>query len=341
MQWFRFQIFRIDLHSSSKYKYLYSHRKSNRKSLFWSETQSVEQSFSLDQIVSRISSFEYFQMIYHIICSQISWLVSRNQISNWNSKTFSSFLFCICTSHWWTSHAYFNCFNNFFTFRFRRQFSRRFSCQKKRSFHHTKRQIFLTFNDSLKYKVKRFAEIFFAFFVVFVVFNSDLYSFSRLSRSLWTLHVYEQVIKITYFVDRWEKKKQWVKNIESDYASIRRAEIDDFKMFVISQKFSRQFQIRYTLIFMLIFSSFFLSSLRYLQSKFTTHEELNRVKNIFKNCCSILLNCEKITRCKATRCRATKCKTTKCKTTKCKATKCKTTKCKTTKCLKLECIQID
>ena len=44
------------------------------------------------------------------------------------------------------------------------------------------------------------------------------------------------------------------------------------------------------------FSIFYstLSFLRYLQSKFTTHEKLNRVKNIFRNCCSILLNYEKI-----------------------------------------------
>ena len=75
-------------------------------------------------------------------------------------------------------------------------------------------------------------------------------------------------------------------------------------MFVINQKTSRQFQIRYTFIFMLIVNSFFLNFLfrcyrfcvTYSQSKFMTHKELNRVKNIFKNCCSILLNCEKITK---------------------------------------------
>ena len=74
-------------------------------------------------------------------------------------------------------------------------------------------------------------------------------------------------------------------------------------MSVISQKTSRQFQIRYTLIFMLIFNKSFsqsstsmLSSLRYLQSKLMTHEELNRVRSIFRDCCSILLNCKKVTR---------------------------------------------
>ena len=36
-----------------------------------------------------------------------------------------------------------------------------------------------------------------------------------------------------------------------------------------------------------------LSSLRCLQSELTTHEELNRVRSIFRDCCSILLNCEK------------------------------------------------
>ena len=74
-------------------------------------------------------------------------------------------------------------------------------------------------------------------------------------------------------------------------------------MSVISQKTSRQFQIRYTLIFMLIFNKSFsqsfismLSFLRYLQSRFMTHEGLNRVKSTFRDCCSILLNCEKVTR---------------------------------------------
>ena len=74
-------------------------------------------------------------------------------------------------------------------------------------------------------------------------------------------------------------------------------------MSVINQKTSRQSQIRYTLIFMLIsnksfsqFSTSMLSSLRYLQSKLMTHEELNRVKSIFRDCCSILLNCEKVIR---------------------------------------------
>ena len=44
------------------------------------------------------------------------------------------------------------------------------------------------------------------------------------------------------------------------------------------------------MIFFLIFRFVIIS--RYLQSKFTSHEKLNRVKNIFKNCRSILLNNE-------------------------------------------------
>ena len=100
LQWFRSSISRINLHSLSKYKYLYLHRKSDKsESLFWSETQSVEQSSRLDQFVSRFFDFKYFQMIYHITYSQISWLMFRSQISNWNSKTFSSFLLCICINH--------------------------------------------------------------------------------------------------------------------------------------------------------------------------------------------------------------------------------------------------
>ena len=100
LQWFRSSISRINLHSSSKYRYLYSHRKSDKsESLSWSETQSVEQSSRLDQSASRFSNFRYFQMIYHITYSQISWLMSRSQTSNWNSRTFSSFLLCICINH--------------------------------------------------------------------------------------------------------------------------------------------------------------------------------------------------------------------------------------------------
>ena len=42
--------------------------------------------------------------------------------------------------------------------------------------------------------------------------------------------------------------------------------------------------------------NFFITFLRYLQSKLTSHEKLNRVRNIFKDCRSILLNFEMITK---------------------------------------------
>ena len=42
--------------------------------------------------------------------------------------------------------------------------------------------------------------------------------------------------------------------------------------------------------------NFLITLLRYLQSEFTSHEELNRVKNIFRDCRSILLNFEIITK---------------------------------------------
>ena len=41
-------------------------------------------------------------------------------------------------------------------------------------------------------------------------------------------------------------------------------------------------------------SASMLSSSRYLQSELTTHEELNRVRNIFKDCRQILLSDEEI-----------------------------------------------
>ena len=68
LQWFRSQIFRIDLHQSSKCRYFYSHRKSDRnESLSWSKIKSAEQFPCLDQSASRFSSVKYFQMICHII----------------------------------------------------------------------------------------------------------------------------------------------------------------------------------------------------------------------------------------------------------------------------------
>ena len=49
LQWYWSSISRINLHSSSKYKYFYSHRKSDKsESLSWSKIQSVEQSFRFD-----------------------------------------------------------------------------------------------------------------------------------------------------------------------------------------------------------------------------------------------------------------------------------------------------
>ena len=141
-------------------------------------------------------------------------------------------------------------------------------------------------------KSHRFAKIFYVFFVVFI---TNFCTFSRLSRSLWTQHFNEQIIEITYFVDRWKMKSNELTTLK---AIKHRSNKQKFmiSMFLVNQKISRQFQIRYTFIFMLIFKCFILSSLHYLQSELTTHEELNRVKNIFKNCCSILLNCDKITK---------------------------------------------
>ena len=174
LQWFRFQIFRINLHSSSKYEYFYSHRKFDKKSLRWSETQNAKQSFRLDQSVSRFSDFKYFQMIYHIIYSQISRFMSRSQISNWNSKTFHLFYFVfvlITNKH--HLHAqkfakknvfssyemtrYFRIFHVLIIFSYlnsNANFSENFHVLKKRSFHHIKRQIFSTFNDFRKCKIK-------------------------------------------------------------------------------------------------------------------------------------------------------------------------------------------
>ena len=81
-----------------KYRYFYSYRKSDRsESLFWSKISSIDQFSRLDQFVSKFSNFKYFQMIYHIIYSQISWLMSHSQTSNRNSRTLFHVLLCICT----------------------------------------------------------------------------------------------------------------------------------------------------------------------------------------------------------------------------------------------------
>ena len=80
-----------------KYRYFYSYRKSDRnESLSWSEISSIDQFSRLDQSVSKFSSFRYFQMIYHIIYSQISWFMSHSQISNRNSRTLFHVFLCIC-----------------------------------------------------------------------------------------------------------------------------------------------------------------------------------------------------------------------------------------------------
>ena len=73
LQWFRLQIFRKDLHQSSKYKYFYSHRKFDRSdSLHWSKTQNVEKSSRLDQsICFTIFEFQIFSndLSYHLLAN--------------------------------------------------------------------------------------------------------------------------------------------------------------------------------------------------------------------------------------------------------------------------------
>ena len=101
LQWFRFQIFRINRHSTSNTN-ISIHIESLIKTICY-----IDQKFktlrnflvSINQFVLNFLNFKYFQMIYHIIYSQISWFMFFNQISNWNSKTLSFFLFCICINH--------------------------------------------------------------------------------------------------------------------------------------------------------------------------------------------------------------------------------------------------
>ena len=105
--------------------------------------------------------------------------------------------------------AYFNRFNHSFTSRFKRKLSEKSTCFEKKI-------VFIILNVKYlrhsKIFANKFAEV---FFVVFVVFISDRCTFSWLSRSLWTQRIYEQIIEITYSVDRWEKKKQWVDRFEA------------------------------------------------------------------------------------------------------------------------------
>ena len=92
-QWIRHQIFRISLQTSSN-----TNISIHIENLI-ETTRYIDQKFktlknflvSINQFALRFLDFRYFQMIYHITYSQISWFMSRNQISNWNSKTFSFF----------------------------------------------------------------------------------------------------------------------------------------------------------------------------------------------------------------------------------------------------------
>ena len=172
-------------------------------------------------------------------------------------------------------------------------FFENFYVLKKRSFHYIKCQIFSTFKNFRKYQSRIDLQIFFMFFSSF-----SLQIFVRFydCRVRYEFNISTNKLSKSRILSIDERKKnnklttlKTIKHRSNKQKSI-------ISMFLINQKISRQFQIRYIFIFMLIFKCFFLSFLHYLQSKFTMHKKLNRVKNIFRNCCSILLNCNKITK---------------------------------------------
>ena len=90
-QWFQFQISRISLQTSSNFRYFYSYQRSREsQSLSWQDAQNLEH---------LLASFSLFQCSWYLISrNDVShYLIASicDQISNWNSKTFSSFFLCI------------------------------------------------------------------------------------------------------------------------------------------------------------------------------------------------------------------------------------------------------
>ena len=101
LRWFRFQIFRMNLHSTLNTNISIHIENLIETTRYIDQKLKTLKNFlvSINQSVLKFLNFKYFQMIYYIIYSQISWFMFRNQISNWNSKTFSFFLFCIRINH--------------------------------------------------------------------------------------------------------------------------------------------------------------------------------------------------------------------------------------------------
>ena len=184
LQWLRHQIFLISLQSSSKHRYLYSYSRSEEsQSLLWKNVQNIEHFFA---------SFHQFQFFWYRI--------SRNNISNY---LFASIMIHVLRSNFEQK------FKNVFTFS------------------SVYLYLLLTINCM---HIQKFAEenalssykriSYFCIFHVLIIrslqfkselsnhidlqksFQSSSFQFSWLSRSLWTHHIYEQVIEITYSVNR-------------------------------------------------------------------------------------------------------------------------------------------
>ena len=193
MQWFRYQISLINLQSSSKHKYFYFYSRSEEsQSLSWKKAQNIEHLFA---------SFHQLQLFWYWISSNdvsdylLANIMTHVLRSDFEQKfenvfTFSSvYLYLLLTI---------SCMH-----------IQRFA--KESAFSSYKRISYLCISHvliilSLQFKSELSSHIDLqkSFSSSSSSSSSSLSSsqFSWLSRSLWTHHIYEQVIEITYSVDR-------------------------------------------------------------------------------------------------------------------------------------------
>ena len=152
-------------------------------------------------------------------------------------------------------------------------------CLRNRFFRHTKWQTSFVSDHDLRF----YRFFYFRFQITFVAFVSIISTFAMIDSIIYVL-----VNDILRIVIRWKKWKKWICFAKWLNNELYRLQSINKRRLFVKCLFSWR-----TSLFFRDFISI-LSFSRCLQSKLTTHKRLNRVKNIFKNYRSILLNVEKI-----------------------------------------------
>ena len=153
------------------------------------------------------------------------------------------------------------------------------TCLKNRFFRHTKWQTFFASNHDLRFR--RFFH--FRFQITFVAFVSIISVFAIIDSIIYVL-----INDIFRIVIRWKKWKEWICSEKWLNNELYRLQSINKRRLFVKCLFSWSISLSFR------DSISILSFSRCLQSEFTTHKKLNRVKNIFRNCRSILLNAEKL-----------------------------------------------